>query len=242
MFVYMTTCLINGKKYIGKYEGKETDNYLGSGKLLMRAIRKYGIETFTRIILERYQTVDDTRLGEQHWILKFNAVESDEFYNIAAGGEGGNTYAGIRGLDRIQLIEKLKQRNKPAPRPNMTVALNLLTNVKQSISTDIFNQTSYYVGQQCSGIYITPYGTFSSSLTMSKTIGIDITSLANKCKYNTKRIRKSHLQSLDQSTKYYADIKNNIGKTFNDIGYNFIPISEILKKDLDFYKQLNIIK
>ena len=77
---------------------------------------------------------------------------------------------------------------------------------------------------------------------MSKTIGIDVTSLANKCKYNTKRIRKSHLQSLDQSTKYYADIKNNIGKTFNDIGYNFIPISEILKKDLDFYKQLNIIK
>lgn len=242
MFVYMTTCLITGKKYIGKYEGKETDKYLGSGKLLRRAIKKYGESNFQRIILERYQTVTETRSGEIHWIAKFNAVESDEFYNIAEGGEGGNTFAGIQGLNRVQLIEKLKQRNRPAPRPKMTVALNLITNTRESISTDIFTKTSYYVGQQCTGIYITPYGTFSSRLKMSEHIGIDMTSIVKKCKYNTKRIRKSHLQGLDQSTKYYADIKNNIGKTFNDIGYNFIPISEILKKDLEFYKQLNIIK
>lgn len=242
MFVYMTTCLINGKKYIGKYEGNETDKYLGSGKLLRRAIKKYGESNFRRTILERYQTVTETRSGEVYWIEKFNAVKSDEFYNIAEGGEGGNTFAGIQGLERVQLIEKLKQRKRPAPRPNMTVALNLLTNTRESISTDIFTKTSYYIGHQCHGIYITPYGTFSSRLKMSENIGIDMTSIVNKCKNNMKIIRHAHLQNLDIDTKYYSDIKNNIGKTFKEIGYDFIYISDILYRNLEFYKQLNIIK
>jgi len=242
MFVYMTTCMINGKKYIGKYEGKESDSYLGSGKLLRRAIRKYGVENFTRTILERYQTVSETRLGEQYWISKFNAVDSDQFYNIASGGEGGNTFAGIRGADRIQLIEKLKQRKKPDPRPNMTVILNLMTNERKSVHIDEFIQTSYYVGQQCNGIYITPYGTFSSLLKMSIDIGIDMSSMKKKCINNTMLIRKSHLQGLKEGTKYYNDIANNIGKIFKDIGYDFIPVNDLLYKDLEFYKHLTILK
>ena len=238
----MTTCKINGKKYIGKYEGKETDLYLGSGKLLRRAICKYGVENFTRTILERYQTVSETRLGEQYWISKFNAVDLDKFYNIAAGGEGGNTFAGIKGNDRIQLIEKLKQRKKPDPRPNMTVVLNLMTNFCESVHIDNFIQTPYYVGQQCAGIYITPYGTFSSLLKMSNNIGIDMTSIKKKCKCNYMIIRKSHLQNLNKETLYYNDIANNIGNTFNDIGYDFVPVKNLLYKDLEFYKQLNILK
>lgn len=238
----MTTCTINGKKYIGKYEGKETDSYLGSGKLLRRAICKYGVENFTRTILERYITVDKTRLGEQYWISKFNAVDSAEFYNIAAGGEGGNTFAGIKGNDRIQLIEKLKQRKKPEPRPNMTVVLNLMTNFRESVHIDNFIQTPYYVGQQCTGIYITPYGTFSSRLKLSEAIGIDMESIVRKCKNNTGVIRKSHLQGLKEKTLYYTDIANNIGKTFKDIGYDFISVHNLLYKDLEFYKQLIILK
>lgn len=52
-FVYMTTNLINGKRYIGqrKYYGKHQD-YLGSGHLLRRAVEKYGKENFSRVILE----------------------------------------------------------------------------------------------------------------------------------------------------------------------------------------------
>ena len=242
MFVYMTTCLITGKKYIGKYEGKETDKYLGSGKLLRRAIKKYGEFNFQRTILERYQTSTEVRSGEIYWIAKFNAVESDEFYNIAEGGEGGNTFAGIQGLERVQLIEKLKQRKRPAPRPNMTVALNLITNTRESISIDIFTKTSYYVGQQCNGIYITPHGTFSSLLKMSNEIGIDMSSMKKKCMNNTMIVRKCHLQGLKTGTSYYDIIITNIGKTFKDIGYDFIPVNNLLYKDLDFYKQLNIIK
>ena len=40
-FVYVTTNLINGKKYLGKHNGK-SNSYLGSGKALKKAIKKYG--------------------------------------------------------------------------------------------------------------------------------------------------------------------------------------------------------
>ncbi len=58
-FIYITTNLINGKKYIGqkkfetgnhKYRWK---NYLGSGVLFTKAIRKYGKGKFSREIISK---------------------------------------------------------------------------------------------------------------------------------------------------------------------------------------------
>ncbi|QIG70672.1 Seg-like homing endonuclease protein [Rhizobium phage RHph_I1_18] len=88
-FVYITRNKINGKAYIGKHTGSDCW-YLGSGKLLKRAIAKYGRENFEREILEY---VDDTLhidIVEQKWIDLYDAVNSEMFYNLTAGGTGGN--------------------------------------------------------------------------------------------------------------------------------------------------------
>ena len=49
-YIYITENLINGKKYIGKAKYKnesyKNTNYLGSGKLITAAIKKYGRENF----------------------------------------------------------------------------------------------------------------------------------------------------------------------------------------------------
>lgn len=50
-YIYITTNLLNGKKYIGKRHCLceiSNDNYLGSGKVLKNAIRKYGKNNFAK--------------------------------------------------------------------------------------------------------------------------------------------------------------------------------------------------
>lgn len=52
-YVYLTTNLINGKKYIGMHKKDYFDeNYKGSGKILWYAINKYGWENFKTEVLD----------------------------------------------------------------------------------------------------------------------------------------------------------------------------------------------
>lgn len=95
-FIYLTTNLINNKKYIGKRRYyKNWKNYLGSGKLLTRAIEKYGKENFSRIILQECDSLEQLDQAEKNWIKHYNAVDSEEFYNIAEGG-GGASWKGVK--------------------------------------------------------------------------------------------------------------------------------------------------
>lgn len=94
-FIYITTNLINGKRYIGKkkYSGC-WKSYLGSGIELQAAIKKYGKENFAREIIDEATSYDELNEKEKYWIRHFDAIHSDQFYNIAAGGDGGEVKAG----------------------------------------------------------------------------------------------------------------------------------------------------
>lgn len=80
-FIYLTTNNINGRKYVGKHidNGKK---YLGSGKLLKRAIKKYGKDNFTTTVLEECNNIDDLDKCELKWIHHFNAKHDETFYNL----------------------------------------------------------------------------------------------------------------------------------------------------------------
>jgi group I intron endonuclease len=102
MIIYKTTNLINGKFYIGQ-DSKNNPNYLGSGMLLNAAIKKYGRLNFHKDIIEHCATKQILNEREIFWITKLNPI-----YNIAKGGNGGDTLTNHPNYDLI--IEKLKLR------------------------------------------------------------------------------------------------------------------------------------
>ena len=58
MRIYKTINLINGKIYVGQ-DYNNRDNYLGSGKIILKAIKKYKKENFKKEILEECNSQEE---------------------------------------------------------------------------------------------------------------------------------------------------------------------------------------
>ena len=106
-FIYITTNNISGKQYIGqkKYINGWED-YLGSGLALNNAIQKYGAENFSRLILEECDSREELNQRDIFWINYYNAVNSKDFYNIAYGGDGGNTTSNYTKEEKFEIYQK----------------------------------------------------------------------------------------------------------------------------------------
>ncbi|MEH6956581.1 GIY-YIG nuclease family protein [Neobacillus drentensis] len=86
-FIYITTNLLNGMKYVGKHS-RNDDTYLGSGVRIKAAIEEFGEENFEREIIAYAYTSEQLNELEKMYIDTFNAVEDATFYNLAPGGDG----------------------------------------------------------------------------------------------------------------------------------------------------------
>lgn len=88
-YIYRIRNNVNGKTYIGQHKYKKlNDNYMGSGRLLKLAKKKYGMENFEKEILEfDIPTVELANDWEQMYIL-FERAKGKAEYNIADGGGG----------------------------------------------------------------------------------------------------------------------------------------------------------
>lgn len=115
--VYLTTNIINDKKYIG-VDSLNNPNYLGSGKLLKKAILKYGRDSFKKEILFEFENLSDAYKKEAELITTYNAIDSEDYYNIHPGGKGGWGHLDTKGINnpmygksvRDVLIEKYGKR------------------------------------------------------------------------------------------------------------------------------------
>lgn len=75
-FVYKTTNKVNGKFYIGRHSTNNLDDgYLGSGKHLLLALKKYGKENFKRDILEFCEDFEHLKQMEEYWIDSTQAIK-----------------------------------------------------------------------------------------------------------------------------------------------------------------------
>lgn len=113
-FVYITTNITNGKKYIGDHSTKNlNDSYLGAGQALKLAVKKYGAKNFKREILELFETKQDAFDAQEKYIQKFNTM-SPNGYNLSP--TGGTEMGGILSEETKKKISKATskaQKGKP---------------------------------------------------------------------------------------------------------------------------------
>ena len=87
--IYKITNTINNKIYIGKHQTENReDGYMGSGKLLNRAIQKYGIDKFKKEILFECNSLEEMNEKETE-IVDDEFVARLDTYNVKLGGQGG---------------------------------------------------------------------------------------------------------------------------------------------------------
>lgn len=116
-YVYQTTNKINNKKYIGitHYSRIDHESYLGSGKIIKWALRKYGKDAFKKEILEECASFEDLIEAEGKWISKYDATDSMEFYNIMPGGHGGYSEGQKKYWSQYTAEERKTARNWGKP-------------------------------------------------------------------------------------------------------------------------------
>lgn len=91
-YIYITTNLINNKIYIGKHVANqyEPEKYIGSGKVLLRAIKKYGKDNFKNELLCECGSEEELNTQERYYIQCYNSTNPKIGYNISDGGEKTN--------------------------------------------------------------------------------------------------------------------------------------------------------
>lgn len=90
--VYRITNKINNKTYHGMHKTKRLDDgYMGSGKVIKRAIEKHGVESFQKDILFVFETKEEMALKEAE-IVNPEYLASGMTYNLKEGGRGGFDY------------------------------------------------------------------------------------------------------------------------------------------------------
>ena len=103
-YLYEIKNLINNKIYIGVHKTNNiNDCYMGSGKVINTAIKKYGLENFKKTILETFDTVEEMYSREREIVTAEFLLRKD-VYNLRRGGSGGFDYINRQGLQRIARI------------------------------------------------------------------------------------------------------------------------------------------
>lgn len=121
--LYKTTNTINGRFYVGVHSTDDvgfgtdtwTDPYVGSGKLVQRALKKYGRNAFRVKALACFDTADDAYCAEaqvitEDWLLQNHGLT----YNQMVGGDRPPSHKGFIWINNGSTEQRINQE-QPIP-------------------------------------------------------------------------------------------------------------------------------
>lgn len=98
--------------YIGKHTSNTfCEEYLGSGKTLKKALKKYGRENFSKELIVWAKTYEELDNEEKRIIAEYKNKYGRDCYNIAAGGDGGDVYL-HNPEEKTKFIKKMTKINR----------------------------------------------------------------------------------------------------------------------------------
>jgi hypothetical protein len=108
--IYKITNNINGRYYIGRHATNNiNDGYMGSGKGIINAIKKYGIESFTKEIIAESDSIESLWNLEKQ-IVNERIVKDPLSYNMAYGGK--SYLDGLKKYDYQKFLEHQSDAGK----------------------------------------------------------------------------------------------------------------------------------
>ena len=183
-FIYITTNLINGKRYLGqKSFDKYGDykNYLGSGVTLQKAIDKYGRENFNRNIITFCYSKEELNKAEYDFSAFLNVVESDDWYNLVYGG---GTTTGYHLTDKTkEKISKIKTGKHLSEYHKTRISESLKgTTFSEEHKKKIANAMTGKKSSRAKAVLCIELNReFTSSYDVKKELGISNTCVLNVC-------------------------------------------------------------
>ena len=221
-YIYITTNLINGKRYIGQKKSDRFlgNKYLGSGKILQEAVRKNGKENFKVDLLEECDTKEELDARERYYIKLFDAARSDDFYNIAIGGQ---TRAHIHTEEEKKHLSEIQ------------IGKYVSEETRHRISIARKKHFEEYPHKGCSAEHRAKISAKMKGRKRSPEVCKQL-SISHKgvplSEYHKKRISENHADLHGDKNPIYGKIKVNNGK-----------IAKYIKKEeLDKYLELGYVK
>jgi group I intron endonuclease len=143
-YLYQITNLVNNKIYVGVHKTKNmNDGYMGSGKVIVNAIEKYGINNFKKDILETFENAEAMYAREKE-IVTDEFLLREDVYNLRRGGHGGFDYINAnRTSDEWSNLGKLgsaKSSKNKGKKFNQTW--------RNNISKSLVGRVGVFVGKQ----------------------------------------------------------------------------------------------
>lgn len=205
MIIYKATNILNGKYYIGKtknsLESRIKSHKIASTKkdwLFYRAINKYGFENFIWEVIMECDDVNELNEFEKRFIS-----ENHNGYNVAKGGDGGDTISNHPNIEIIR--ENVSKFHK---------GKNLTEDHKQKISDAHKGKTKHWAKDTAKKMSEGNKGK-PSKLKGSKLSEEHKEKISKGNKGKSKIFTEEHKKALSKAKEGFAN--PNKGKTYEEI-------------------------